>query len=248
LDFFVLYSSAAALIGTPGQANYAAANCYLDALAHYRRSLGLNALSVNWGLWVNTGLAIKRDVVQSGAAQGAVPITAEIGMAALGRAIVSAETQVVVLPLDLTLVRQTLGTRRPPTLLRRLLSTSSDATPDATANSSLLSSYAALFEAASGAERSLLLVDFIRKRSAELLHLDSATPIPDDQPLLDLGLDSLVGLELRNGLQMVAGVTLPSTLFFECPTLADLAMYFRITFPDHARATASAQTNERVLL
>ena len=122
LDFFVLYSSAAALIGTPGQSNYAAANCYLDALAHYRRTLGLAALSLNWGLWTGTGLAVKRDVVQSGATQGAVPITPEHGMAVLGRAITSGETQVAVLPLDWGLLRHTLGARRPPTLLKALLS------------------------------------------------------------------------------------------------------------------------------
>jgi acyl transferase domain-containing protein/acyl carrier protein len=245
LDFFVLYSSAAALIGTPGQANYAAANCYLDALAHYRRTLGLTGLSLNWGLWESTGLAVKRDVVGGAATQGAVPITAENGMAILGRAIDSGEIQVAVLPLDWALVRQTLGTRRPPTLLRALLSTFGEAP---TTGDGLLASYVALFQAASGAERSSLLVEFTRRRSGELLHLDPATPISDDQPLLDLGLDSLVGLELRNNLQTVAGVTFPSTLFFDCPTVSDLAHYFRMVLPaeDKAGAKASEQAYERI--
>jgi acyl transferase domain-containing protein/acyl carrier protein len=250
LDFFVLYSSAAALLGTPGQANYAAANCYLDALAHHRRLRGLPALSVNWGLWVSTGLAVKREVVQSGAAQGAVPITSEIGMAVLGRAISSGESQVVVLPLDWALLRQTLETRRPPTLLRALLTTSGGVTSDTPASGGLLATYVASFKAASTSERGSLLVDFTRRRSAELLRLDPGFPIPDDQPLLDLGLDSLVGLELRNNLQMVAGMKFPSTLFFECPTVADLAIYFRLIFPEEEKAEAKAteQAYERIVL
>jgi acyl carrier protein/short-subunit dehydrogenase len=252
LDFFVLYSSAAALIGPPGQSNYAAANCYLDALAHHRRGLGLKGLSLNWGLWTGTGLAVRRDVVQSGATQGAVPITPEQGMAVLGRAIMSGETQVAVLPLDWALLRQTLGGRRPPTLLKQLLSDAGEESAGAAAGapvgSCLLANYVHLFEAATRAEWNGLLIDFTRRRSAELLGLDPMTPIPDNQPLLDLGLDSLVGLELRNDLQTLAGITLPSTLFFDCPTISDLAEYFRLVLPaeEPARISASEPAYERI--
>jgi acyl carrier protein len=170
-------------------------------------------------------------------------------MAVLARAISSDETQVAVLPLDWTLLRQTLGARRPPTLLRALLSRASEAIDDdAAAGNILIASYVELFKAATGAERSALLVDFTRRRSAELLNLDAMTPIPNDQPLLDLGLDSLVGLELRNDLQTLTGITFPSTLFFDCPTVADLARYFELILPaeDYVGVTASEPTYQRI--
>jgi acyl carrier protein len=239
LDFFVLYSSAAALIGTPGQSNYAAANCYLDALARCRRALGLTALSLNWGLWTSTGLAVKRDVVQSGVAQGAIPITPEFGMEVLGRTICSGQGQVAVLPLDLGLVRRTLGARRPPTLLQHLLS-GANAESAAVSDSGLLGSYLERLEVATDAERGALLAEFVRRRLAELLGLDTTTPIADDQVLLDLGLDSLMGLGLRNDLQTLAGVTFPSTLFFDCPTLADLTQYFQLALTARGSDVPSA--------
>ncbi|HVY16790.1 MAG TPA: SDR family NAD(P)-dependent oxidoreductase [Rhodopila sp.] len=252
LDFFVLYSSAAALLGTPGQSNYAAANIYLDALAHHRRAQGLTALSLNWGLWTSTGLAVKREVVQSGASTGAIPITPEHGMAVLEQAIASGETQVAVLPLDWPLVRKTIGSRRPPTLMKALLMTAppGDSTGVVeTGAVTLLAEYTQSFAAAVGTERHGVLVAFARRRAGELLNLDPASPLPDDQPLLDLGLDSLVGLELKNDLQSVSGMTFPSTLFFDCPTMADLTRYFELMLPQGEPAGSGAtQEHERILL
>jgi acyl transferase domain-containing protein/acyl carrier protein len=250
LSFFVLYSSAAALIGSPGQSNYAAANSYLDGLAQYRRSLGLSALSLNWGLWTSTGLAVKRDVVHTGSTQGAVPITPERGMDVLERAIASDQTQIAVLPLDWALLRQMLGLRRPPTLLKELFAGSGAPGEAVVAATGALSRYLPLYEAATAADRHAVLVDFTRARSAELLNLDAASPFPDDQPLLDLGLDSLVGLELKNDLQTLTGITFPSTLFFDCPTVTTLAQYFQLILPaaDRPGAAALVQEHERILL
>ncbi|HZX68569.1 MAG TPA: SDR family NAD(P)-dependent oxidoreductase, partial [Candidatus Elarobacter sp.] len=91
LDFFALYSSTAALIGSRGQANYAGANGFLDALAHHRRSLGLACTSVNWGLWEQSGAAVKRDQLEAWTARGVVPIGPEEGLEALARGLAANE-------------------------------------------------------------------------------------------------------------------------------------------------------------
>jgi acyl transferase domain-containing protein/acyl carrier protein len=248
LDFFVLYSSAAALIGSPGQSNYAAANCYLDALAHYRRARGQVALSMNWGLWTQTGLAVKRDVVQAGETLGAIPITPERGMAVLERAIASDQTQVAVLPVDWVLLRKLLGTRRPPTLLRDLLRAPGEQPETMAAREDLVAKYGAIYNAGSPAERAAVLVEFTRGRVGELLNLDPSRPVPDDLPLLDLGLDSLVGLQLKNDLQTLTGRTFPATLFFDCPTMADLAQWFQKLPAEPAAAGAAQPARERILV
>lgn len=247
LDFFVLYSSTAALVGSAGQSNYAAANCYLDALAHYRRARGLVALSLNWSLWTQTGLAIKREVVQGAAALGAIPITPERGMAVLERAIASNQAQVVVLPLDVPLLRKTIGSRRPPALLRDLLRPAGRQLDNALASDDLVSRYLATYSGAPPAERAAVLVEFTRRRMGELLSLDPSRPIPHDQALLDLGLDSLTGLQLKNDLQTLTNKTLPSTLFFDCPTMADLAQYFQDLPADVASASDARLVRERIL-
>ena len=229
LDFFVVYSSVAALIGSAGQANYAASNAFIDALAHYRRSLGLPASSINWGLWAATGAAIRQDVVDIGTMQGAIPITPAQGQAVLARVIAGDAAQVAVMPIDRSLLRRALGSRRPPTLLQALLA-SEDVAVAAPA-SVLVADYVRRLETATGSARVSLLMDFVRKRSAELLNLDPSSAIDDDRPLLDLGLDSLVGLELRNDVQTLSGLKLPSTLFFDCPTLGELERYFQVVHP-----------------
>src|SRR5207244_6061045 len=102
LDFFVLFSSAASLLGSPGQGNYAAANAYLDALAHHRRAEGLPAVSINWGPWANVGMAAgldQRDQARM-TRQGLRSLSPEEGMAAFARLLGQASAQVGVVRLD----------------------------------------------------------------------------------------------------------------------------------------------------
>ena len=85
LDFFVCYSSAASLVGSPGQANYAAGNACMDAIAHHRRALGLPASSINWGAWGEEGMAANPQMHARLAARGVTPIATSDGLALLSR-------------------------------------------------------------------------------------------------------------------------------------------------------------------
>ena len=85
LDFFVLFSSAASVLGSPGQGNYVAANAFLDALAHHRRALGMPALAINWGAWTEVGLATRSDRVEHLTRQGIMPFTPEQGLRLMER-------------------------------------------------------------------------------------------------------------------------------------------------------------------
>lgn len=104
LDFFVFFSSAVSVLGSPGQGNYAAANSFLDAMAHYRRRQGLPAISINWGPWAEIGLAVAGNFVDNTEKSGSLGIkgiTPEHGLEALSQALVGDRTQLTILPFDL---------------------------------------------------------------------------------------------------------------------------------------------------
>jgi acyl carrier protein len=230
LDFFVLFSSASALLGLPGQGNYAAGNAYLDGLAHYRRAQGQPALSINWGPWAQIGLA----AAQSNrgdrlAAQGLGSITPAQGIDILARLLQQDEAQVGVMPFD---VEQWL-TAMPSAAQNHFfdeLRTEAIAAKGSTKMSALAqqgkqeSLRSHLMALPAGRQRRVLFEDFMREQVAQVLHLNPSR-VRLNAPFKALGMDSLMALELRNRLEGALGLTLSATLIFNYPTIESLMTY-----------------------
>ncbi|WUH77227.1 thioester reductase domain-containing protein [Streptomyces sp. NBC_00435] len=217
LDSFVLFSSIAGVIGGSGQANYAAANTFLDVLAGHRAGLGLPATSLAWGLWAYeggmsghlTGADLKRI-----ARSGLLPITAETGPQMLDLALGAGGPALVVTPVDLTALRSHAG--RAPLLLRRLIPAAADGAAGACGDDSpLLSEQLAGLAAARQRE---VVAEFVRREVALVLGHPSPDAIDGQQLFSGLGFDSLLSVELRNRLADATGLKLPPSLVFEHPT------------------------------
>ncbi|MFB7085171.1 SDR family NAD(P)-dependent oxidoreductase [Streptomyces sp. NPDC056296] len=224
LSAFVLFSSSAAALGSPGQGNYAAANAYLDALAAHRRSLGLPAHSLAWGLWDRSGgmTGSLDDTDRARIARGGVaPLETGEGLALFDAAL--REDEPVVLPLRLDTAALRAGTDMMAPLFRGLVPVRrATAAGAATAGKdSLRDRLAGLLEQ----EREPFLTDLVRGRVATLLGYRSAQDVGRNLAFRELGFDSLAAVELRNGLAAATGLRLPATLVFDHPTPAELARY-----------------------
>lgn len=218
LDFFVCFSSAAALLGSPGQGNYAAANAFMDALAHHRRALGLAGLSINWGPWEATGMAAEvseRDQ-ERWAARGVRPLDAEVALAALDELLQQHTAQAAVLSVNWSHLHRPSAPDAGPPFLEAFLQPSVQE-PDQR------SAFAERFQSAPAKERRQLLLDFVRTQAARVLGLSEPDQIGPRQRLFDLGIDSLMALELKNCLESGLGQPLRSTVVFDYPTVEALA-------------------------
>ena len=223
LDFFVCYSSAAALLGSAGQANYAAANAFLDALVHVRRAQGLHGLSVAWGPWA-LGMAAGLDArgTQRIAAQGFKPIAAAQGFGLLEQLLRQDATCAAVLPLqwDIYLKHHYRGAL--PPFFAALSKEEKTAQPQAAAEPSAI--LRRLSRTAAGQRRAVLL-DYLQAQVAAALGEEGAQGITPRQRLFDLGIDSLMAVDLKNRLQADLGVALEPTLVFDYPTIEALGDY-----------------------
>jgi acyl carrier protein len=201
LDFFVLFSSVAALLGPPGQAAYAAGNAFLDALAARRRAGGLPAVSIAWGPWAEVGMAAGR------ARQEIRSLATMDGLAAFGRLRAAAPAHVGVLELELSRWPQ-----RVP-LLAALIDrrTVGRAAP---VRDALL--------AAEPAARSALLETYLREEMGRVLGIDAAR-LDVAQPLGDLGFDSVMAVELKNRVEEALDVELSASLIWNYRTIAAIA-------------------------
>jgi acyl carrier protein len=211
LDFFVVFSSDAALLGSGGQANHAAANACLDAFAHYRRARGYPALSLSWGGWSEIGTAALPQIVERIKAQGMDLLSPEEGLQVLETALQSDITYLNVTPIDWERFRTHLPSGRPfwADLQRPApLTSAAVAGPEA-------------FDTAEA--RRQYLHTLVCEQVAQLLGIPAAEVGADLQrEFFDLGLDSLTSLELRNTLQTRLACQLPATFIFQYPTLEAL--------------------------
>ncbi|MEV6535359.1 type I polyketide synthase [Streptomyces sp. NPDC051639] len=228
LTAFVLFSSAAGLLGGAGQANYAAANTVLDALAQHRHAQGLPATSLAWTLWAgDSGMTggLGEDDIRRIAASGLPAITAEQGLDLLDAALTTGEPLLAPLRLDTAALRTAAGAGRLPVLLRGLVRAPARRTVEAgTGGAPRLSARLAGLEPA---EQERLLLDLVRRHAATALGHDTAGAVGADQSFRDLGFDSLTSVELRNRLNTETGLRLPPTLVFDHPRPAALARHLR---------------------
>jgi acyl transferase domain-containing protein/acyl carrier protein len=229
LDFFVLFSSMVTVLGAPGQGNYAAANGVLDALAAYRRARGLPATAINWGPWAEAGMAAKASPQdrQRWQHQGISMIGTRQGLALFGRLLRGAPAQIAVLPVQWrVLLQQTAAGALPPffdDLARQYASHSN------TSGSAV--DLKVELQQAPAARRQQIVIGRVSGLAHKVLGLDVSTPFDSQRPLQEYGLDSLMAVELRNGIGGLLGRTLPATLLFKYPTLHALAGFVLESVP-----------------
>ncbi len=221
LDFFVLFSSASALLGSAGQANYASANTFLDALAQRRHAEGLPALSINWGAWAEVGMAANLDEREQRrlSSRGMRSISPAVGTQALGALLRAGATQVALLPIDWpTLLAQLPADQPPPPLFAELAAQqASRHRSDAPAIINLREQ----LEAAAPHEQEPLIIGYLQQAVMQVLALPEV-PTPS-QPIGDLGMDSLMAVELKNRVERDVGVSLSVTTYLEGLPILELA-------------------------
>ncbi|MEV5357495.1 type I polyketide synthase [Streptomyces sp. NPDC052693] len=226
LTAFVLFSSLAGTIGSPGQGAYAAANAVLDALAERRRAEGLPATSIAWGPWAGAGMAAVAGGRRRG--QGAVtPLPPETALSALGALVDAKAVTRLVVAADWSRFVPAFTTSRPSALLTPL-SPVPTASPGRAAARDAGETTADLRLRVNSLPREAgqrLVLDEVRERAAAVLGHAGTEQVGPDRAFRDLGVDSLIAVELRNVLAAGCGVTLPATAVFDHPTPQDLAAH-----------------------
>ncbi|MEV0374916.1 SDR family NAD(P)-dependent oxidoreductase, partial [Streptomyces sp. NPDC050636] len=230
LEHFVLFSSAAATFGAPGQGNYVAANAFLDALAADRRAAGLQATSLAWGMWADVSALTgqltdsERDRLTRG---GARALSADDGLALLDMALARDEALLVPTRIDLAGLRaQAARSTEIPPMWRALIS-SGPGRRTAASGSAGADSLHQQLAGLSQQDRERKLTDLIRTHVAAVLGHTSADAIEPTRAFSDLGFDSLTAVELRNRLNTATGLRLPATLVFDYPNPVALAGHLR---------------------
>ncbi len=245
LKMFVLFSSASATFGSPGQGNYAAANAFLDALAAERRARGLSGTALAWGLWEQasemTGDLDKADHSRL-ARSGMRALSSEHGLALFDEALDTGEALMLPIPLDLKALRTQARTGALPALLGDLVRV-----PAARRADQRSASLARRLASTPEAEREGVVLELVRGQVATVLgHLNPQT-IDTKRAFKELGFDSLTAVELRNRLSTQTGLRLPATLIFDHPTTSAVVSHLLAELSDTSSRIAKPLAMARAL-
>ncbi|MFP2956841.1 type I polyketide synthase [Myxococcus sp. 1LA] len=219
LDFFVGFSSAASLIGSPGQSNYVAANAFLDALMHLRQAKGLPALTLNWGSWAETGMAARLERAASArpGAQGFGAIPVDQGLAVMERLMGGSQVQWGVFPVDWARLAEQLPGLSRQALVQGLLGS--------VPRRVQAPAFRAQLDAAPANRRLELLRQHVAGQVTATLGMPETERLAGNERLFELGVDSLLAIEIKNRLASSLGRSLRSTLIFDFPTVNGLVAH-----------------------
>ncbi|MEO1399841.1 MAG: type I polyketide synthase [Cyanobacteria bacterium J06635_1] len=239
LDFWISFSSISSVWGSKGLAHYAAANHFLDGLAHYRRQQGLPALSINWGPWAEGGMVA--DESQSWlSSRGLEALPPTVGLSAMGHLLRSEAVQTTVAKVDWSRFRSLYEVAGARPLLDRL--GDAKATPPQKQRAAIWQTLAEHpLE-----DRQEALVAYLQSEVGRVLKISDPAKLPrPQQGFFDMGMDSLMAVELKTQLETSLAATLPATLLIEAPSLQALADYlarevlhWQTELPDSAAAQA----------
>ncbi len=237
LDFFIVYSSLASLLGSPGQANYATANAALDGLVAERKAQGLPATTVNWGPWANAGMAASQAASANLTALGLIPLEPGMALNALGEIIAHGVGQATVIKANWQRAAKVLGNSRPPILDHVL--------PSAVATTAVDSELLRQLRDVPVAQRGSFLTEHLQNELQGFLRL-AQLPAATSR-FLELGMDSLMAVELRNRLlgQFGSAFTITTTAVFDYPTIGSLAEYLAGQVPEGETESAAVSASSR---
>jgi myxalamid-type polyketide synthase MxaB len=236
LDFFVLFSSSASLLGAAGQANYGAANAFLDALASYRRSQGLPGLSINWGPWAEVGMTAKLQLGDRLRQKGEDSIPPQQGLQILGKLLQQPSVQVGVMPMNWA---RFLGRQRAiAPFLRELHNPLEQRVGQLSAIE-----FRKHLETLPLEKRKAALKTHVCTQAAKILGIGTPQEVPTGERLVDLGLDSLMAIEFLSLVQSSLETSLSSALLFDYPTVDALVDYLCQEFVAPEDANSVSQTS-----
>jgi acyl transferase domain-containing protein/acyl carrier protein len=240
LTAFVLFSSAAGVLGSSGQGNYAAANAFLDGLAGYRRQLGLPAVSLAWGLWDQpSAMTAKLLDGPAAAIKGEVlPLAVDRALAVLDLALVAEQPALVPIRLNTAALAQSSA---PSAVLRGLVRS---ARPASRVEPESAEPFGEELARLAPPERLRRLVALVRTHTAATLGHAGPEAIDSEQSFKEMGFDSLAAVDLRNRIAAATGIRLPATLVFDYPSPAALARQLRDQLTPEVEATALDEARE----
>ena len=254
LDFFVCFSSVVALLGFKGQGNYATANAFLDGFAHWRAASGRNTISINWGPWAEAGMAssLGNRELRRWTSQGFSMIPLQQGLDILEQALAEPKPQIGVTPVNWAAYAKQFPVEATPRfvheLIRRMPAPIKTGEP-----TKVEINFEQRLQALAPEKRRDFILQHVREQAVKVLGLPPSKRAEITQPLKEMGLDSLMSVELRNALGASIGRTLPGSLVFDYPTIEAIAKFianevFKIetksTKPAHEEAKEAAAVAE----